>query len=105
MTELDRAFESLAKEFLAAHPEVGHEWREVRSRRDGDRTDLICGPGAANEVFASLLGYQIALGLTKGEHQDFESFGRGITNEQVAKEAFERFAALLDEHGHLATTH
>jgi len=105
MTELDQAFEGLAKKFLAAHPEVGHEWREVKSRRDGDRTDLICGVGAANEVFASLLGYQIALGLTKGEHQDFESLERGLTDEQVAGEAFARFVALLDQHGHLAPTH
>jgi hypothetical protein len=105
MTELDRAFEDLARTFLAEHPEVRHEWRDVKSRLHGDRIDLICGVDAPNEVFASLLGYQIALGLTKGEHHDFESFGRGLTDEQVAREAFERFVALLDRHGHLATKH
>jgi hypothetical protein len=104
MTDLDRAFERLAKTFLSNHPEVAHESRQVKSRAEGDRIDLVCGVGAPNEVFASLLGYQIALGLTQGEHQDFEDFGRGLTDEQVADEAFERFINLLDSYGHLAST-
>jgi hypothetical protein len=101
MTELDRTFESLARDFLVAHPEIQHEWREARS---GDRLDLICGVGTATEVFASLLGYQIALGLTLGEHEDFEDFGRGLAEEEVAREAFARFTDLLRLHGHLNPT-
>jgi hypothetical protein len=104
MTDLDRAFERLAKAFLSYHPEVAHEWRQVKSRVDGDRIDLVCGAGSPNEVFASLLGYQIALGLTQGEHQDFEDFGRGLTDEQLAAEAFERFINLLDSYGHMASS-
>ncbi len=99
--ELQSAFESLARRFLSEHPEVRHEWREVKSRWVGDRVDLVCGAGAANEVFASLLDGQIAVGLTSGVHQDFEDFGRGRTDEEVAREAFDYFLKLLRDHGHV----
>jgi len=101
-SNLDRAFERLARAFLSEHPEVRHEWREVKSRFWGNRIDLVCGTGSPTEVFASLQGGgQIALGLTTGEHEDFEDFGRGLSDEQVAQAAFDRFVELLAEHGHL----
>jgi len=101
MSDLDRAFESLAKAFLSDHPEVQHGWRPIKEWY-GDRLDVICGAGQPNEVFASLVGGQIALGLTSGEHEDFEDSGRGVSDEHVAQQALSRFVELLEEHGHLA---
>lgn len=101
-SDLDRAFADLASAFLAKHPEVQHEWREVRNRAWGERIDLICGVGSQNEVYASLLDWQIAVGVSGGEHDDFEDFGRGLSDEAVAAEAFERFVQLLRKGGHVA---
>ena len=56
-----------------------------------------------NEVYASLLDWQIAVGVAKGEHEDFEDFGRGLSDEAVAAEAFGHFVALLKKTGHLET--
>ena len=100
----ERAFESLARGFLSEHPEVRHGWRQVKSRWAGDRVDLVCGGGPANEVFASLMAGQIAVGLTGGAHQDFEDFGRGRSDEEVAREAFDYFVKLLRQHGYLERT-
>jgi hypothetical protein len=101
MTALNRAFENLARSFLSEHPDVRHEWREVNDRFWGDRSDLICGTSTPSEVYASLLGYQIAIGLTNGDHQDFEDFGRGLADSELAQEAFECFVGLLKHHGHI----
>jgi hypothetical protein len=101
LTRLDLAFHQLAKGFLARHPEVPHEWRLIRDDRSGDRTDLICGRDTPDEVFASLLGTQIACGPTHGEHVDFETFGRDLTDEQVAEEAFDHFVHALRDRGHV----
>jgi hypothetical protein len=98
---LDQAFEHLAREFLSQHPEIPHEWRQMRSRWWRDRVDLVCGVGAPNEVFATLHGHQIAVGPTKGHHDDFEDFGRGLSDEAVAREAFDRFVEVLAEAGYL----
>jgi hypothetical protein len=102
--KLEGAFENLARGFLSEHPEVRHEWRQVKSRWAGDRVDLVCGGGAPNEVFASLTDGQIAVGLTSGVHQDFEDFGRGRPDEDVAREAFDYFVKLLRDHGYLERT-
>jgi len=99
--QLDSAFQSLACRFLSEHPEIPHQWREVKSRLAGNRLDLVCGAGTDNEVFASLLDGQIAVGVANGIHQDFEDFGRGRTDEEVAREAFDYFVTLLGEHGHV----
>jgi hypothetical protein len=98
---LDRAFANLASAFLAEHPEIRHEWREVRSHIWGDRVDLICGVGSPSEIYASLLDWQIAVGVSNGDHDDFEGFGRGVSEAAVAAEAFEQFVTLLRRHGHL----
>ena len=103
MTELDRAFQNLAKQFLAQNP-LPHEWRDIRSRINGNRVDLICAPDTPNEVFASLLGWQIVVGRTRGDHDDFEDFGRDISDEQLAREALDRFVEILVENGHLQTS-
>ena len=102
MTELDRAFQNLAKRFLAQNP-LPHEWRDIRSRINGNRVDLICAPDTPNEVFVSLLGWQIVVGRTHGDHDDFEDFGRDISDEQLASEALDRFIEILVENGHLQT--
>ena len=80
--------------------------RDVHSRWWGDRRDLICGPGTAREVYASLLGRQIAVGRTvngKSEiDEDFEDFGKGLSDEVIARQAFEFFLKLLAEAGYVA---
>jgi hypothetical protein len=67
----------------------------------GDRRDLVCAPGQPNEVISSLEGTQIAVGPTAGEHEDFEDFGRSMSDEDVAHEAFARFVEILTETGHV----
>jgi hypothetical protein len=52
------------------------------------------------EVFVSLNDGQIAVGAGKS-HDDFEDFGRGLTDEQVAQRAFARLVGLLKEHGYI----
>ena len=100
-SRVDREFERLANEFFGRHPEIAHEWRLTRSRLSGF-TSLLCGIDQPNEVFASLdRGGQIAVGVTNGDHQDFEDWGRDVSDEQVAREAFDHFVALLRAHGHL----
>ena len=92
-----RQFEALARSFLAKHPAIRHEWRHVRNA-SGGRTDLICEPGSANEVFASLTSWQITVGA-RGSDTDFEDFGRNLSDEQIAQEAFGQFFKLLSERG------
>ena len=46
------------------------------------------------EVFASLTATQITVG-NGAEVNDFENFGRGLSEAAVAKEAFEKFVQLL----------
>ena len=94
------SFESLAKQLLVVHPEIPHEWRTVKSWLAPDRLDLICAAGAPNEVFASLLDYQIVVG-DQADHTDFEAFGRDVTADHIGREAFDHFVALLVQHGHL----
>lgn len=97
------AFETLAVEYLSKHPGIPHEWRDVPGRFQGARRDLVCAPGQPNEVFASLLGGQIAIGIAGGEHEDFEDFGRDRSATAVAQEAFTRFVERLREAGLVAT--
>jgi len=99
LTHCDLEFQRLTKAFLAAHPEVRHEWRDVHHWH-GNRIDLVCGVGLPTEVFASI-GGQLVVGLTKGEHRDFEDFGRDISDEELAREAFAHLVDLLRQHGHL----
>ncbi len=98
---LQSAFERQARAFLATCPHIQHEWRDVTSRLTGDRRELICAVGTANEMFASLSDRQLTVGLTHGNHDDFEDFGRGLSDEAVADEAFRHFVALLTSSGHL----
>jgi hypothetical protein len=95
-------FERFAREFLSAHASVVHEWRDVRDKW-GVRRDLVFPPPAAGvpEVFASLLDVQIAVG-DESHHEDFEDFGRGLTDEEVARRAFEKLVDLLRGHGYLS---
>lgn len=101
-TPVDTSFEELIKAFLAAHTSVTCEWRDVKELLSS-RTDLVCGVGLPTEVFASFnRGGQITVGVTnEGNHEDFEDFGRGLTDQQVAREAFDHFVTLLREKGHL----
>ena len=96
----DDAIKSLANAFFVDHPEIAHEWRTVKSWWWGDGVDLVCAPGAANEVYASLRGGQIAVG-DQADHQDFEDFGRGLSDQDLAREAFDDLVELLRRHGHL----
>jgi hypothetical protein len=42
---------------------------------------------------------QIAVGAG-GEHEDFEPFGRCISDDEVAQEAFAHLTLLLHQHGY-----
>jgi hypothetical protein len=101
-TVVDQEFERLVRSFLADHPEIAHEWRDIKELF-GSRRDVICGVGTASEVFASLnRGGQIAVGITRtGNHDDFEDFGRKISDGAIAREAFECFVSCLREAGQL----
>jgi hypothetical protein len=92
-------FESRARDMLSRHPAIPHEWRRVKSRWTGDRLDLVCNPGAPNEVFATISEVRITVGDRDG-HRDFEDFGRGLSESSLAQEAFEYLLALLRSHGH-----
>jgi hypothetical protein len=96
--ETHEAFESLARAFLAGKPTIRHEWRQVLSIVWGDRTDLICEPGAKHEVWVTLRNTAIAIG-TSDDHVDFEDFGRGLSDEELAREAFAYFTGLLIKRG------
>jgi hypothetical protein len=91
-------FEALARAFLAKHSGIRHEWRQVRSAWSGGRTDLLCEPGGSREVFASLTGGHVTVGTSEAR-TDFEDFGRGLSNQQLAEEAFAQFVVLLQEKG------
>jgi len=90
-------FEAVGRKFLAEHPEIRHEWRQISEFADS-RTDLVCEPGSDHEVFATLRSWQIVIG-TKNEDTDFEDFGRGLSDKAIALEAFEHFVALLKRNG------
>jgi hypothetical protein len=85
---------------MAANPAIAHEWRKVPSAVAGDRTDLICGGKTPREVWVSLRDNSIAVGAG-GRHTDFESFGRKISEGQIANEAFAEFVKLLRDNGYL----
>src|SRR5688572_24225536 len=93
-------FERLARDFLAKHASLRHEWRSIHDRFLGDRLDLVFAPAstASPEVWASLSEVQIAVGAG-GEHEDFEPFGRRISDDEVAQEAFAHLTFLLHQHG------
>ncbi|GEM_PF-5079354 len=87
-------FEMLVDEYLTTRPDIPHKWETSESSVWGHRKDLICG--TSPEVWASLTEVQISIGRA-GEHVDFESFGRKISAEQVASEAFEYFKTFLND--------
>jgi len=89
------AFEAMAREFLAVQPEIPHTWRQIEGR--WSRTDLVCWPDTANEVFATLRNAHITVG-TNNDDTDFEDFGRGLTDEELAREAFSLFVDLIRQH-------
>jgi hypothetical protein len=100
---LSPAFERLARDFLAGRASLRHDWRNVRSRLSGNRLDLVFQSPSPKvpEVFVSLNERQITVGAGKS-HEDFEDFGRGLTDEQVAQRAFSRLIELLKEHGYIS---
>src|SRR5205085_955820 len=97
---VDRAFETHARAFLADHAWVRHEWREIASHVWGNRTDLICDAGTPREIWATLRADSIAVGAGD-DHQDFEDFGRGLSDEELAEAAFRYFCELLESNGYL----
>ena len=104
MLSKNTEFESLARQFLAAHPEVHHEWRQIRGLFGWGvaRTDLLCAPCEEREVFASLHGGQITVG-NNSEDTDFEPWGRNMSQAEVEREAFAFFVQLLERSGIVAS--
>ena len=102
MTDGASAFEVLVREFLEAHPSLRHEWKTQHSWLTGPTHAVTILPPLPDvpEVWASENDVQIAIGVGD-EHTDFEDFGRGLTDAQVAQEALNHFAELLHEHGYL----
>jgi hypothetical protein len=96
-SKLDQEFESLATAWLHEHPEIPCEWRHIHSPLWGEHITLVCAPNTAHEFYVGLMGHQIAVGRTNGGHEDFEDFGRGLPEEEVAAEAFEHFLCIADE--------
>jgi hypothetical protein len=88
-------FEILARSYLAQHPEVPHSWRNIYDAWGG-RTDLVCWPDSDSEVFASLTEHQITVGTIEGA-EDYETFGRDMTDEDLAREAMAILEALISE--------
>ena len=102
MAQTDKAeaiFESSARDMLARNPAIKHEWRPMASRWSGDRLDLVCNPKTANEVWATIRDGQIAVG-DRERHEDFEQFGRRLSESALAAEAFKYLVTLLRAHGH-----
>ena len=93
-----RSFEKMAREYLAEHNDIPHKWREIHDV-SGGRTDLVCWPDTSEELFASLTEYQITVG-NSGSTEDFEKFGRKISDEELAGEAWAQFMALITEIRH-----
>lgn len=91
-------FEYLVRPFLAQRSEIPNEWKKVSSGWWGGRTDLVCTAREPSGVYATLSRNQITIG-TINQDRDFESFGRQMTEGQVAKEAFDYFVALLHQSG------
>ena len=91
-------FEQLATSYLSVHPDIAHEWHRIEDRWSGDRTDLVCAPGTDNEVYATLREGAIAVGSNE-IHTDFENFGRGITQTEIAEAALQHLIGLLAKHG------
>src|SRR5271155_526246 len=96
------SFRELAQDLMAAYPAIAHEWRDVPSAVAGDRTDLVCAGKTPREVWVTLREDSIAVGAGD-RHTDFESFGRKISVDQIAKEAFAEFVKLLRDNGHLGS--
>lgn len=92
-----KSFEAMARAYLARNAGVPHTWREIRDA-SGGRTDLVCWPGTSGEVFASLTDYQITVGSSDSV-EDFEKFGRDLSDEELASEAWARFMSLIAERG------
>ena len=86
-------FERIAREYLAQHPRILHEWREIQDS-SGGRTDLVCWPGTSQEVFASLAQSQITVG-SNNTAEDFEAFGRSLSDEELAREAWALLESLI----------
>ena len=94
-TSTHKQFEILARDFLSRHPGVPHSWRDIRDVAGG-RTDLVCWPDTESEVFASLTDCQITVGTSEGA-EDFESFGRDMTDEDLAREAMAALESLISK--------
>lgn len=62
---------------------------------------LVCGEGTSREVFATVRPTAAVVG-TPNAHDDYQDFGMGRSDADLARDAFERFVELLREHGHLA---
>jgi hypothetical protein len=98
-TKIQSEFELLANPFLKTQSGLSYEWRIVASKLWGDRTDLICVLNSNIEVWASFRESSVAIG-TGENHTDFEDFGRGLTDQALASEAFKYFEKIVTQNKH-----
>ena len=96
-TSTHEEFERMAREYLAQHPDIPHMRREIQDA-SGGRTDLVFWPGTSLEVFASLTESQITVG-GGNTAEDFESFGRGLSDKELAREAWALLESLIRRRG------
>ena len=87
----------MAREYFAQHPDIPHTWREIKDA-SGGRTDLVLWPGTSLEVFASLTESQITVG-DGNTAEDFESFGRSLSDKELACEAWASLESQIRKHG------
>jgi hypothetical protein len=90
---LGSIFERLVRAELANRPGVPHEWRRVHDGA-GERRDVVCYPGSATEVWASIRSDSVAVGSGAG-HRDYEDLGHRASTDQIAIDAVRRFGELL----------
>jgi hypothetical protein len=71
-----------------------HDWLT------GQRRDLVCVEGTPREVFVTIRPDNAVVG-TPQFHDDYQDFGEGRSDAELARAAFDRFVELLRERGHL----
>lgn len=95
---LEQEFRRLFGALAERTPALRFEWRDKSNLVSGSRLDLVCAADTPAEVFASILGASIAVG-DLSDHADVEDFGRDLSDDELADEAFRLLEQKLESHG------